>query len=42
MAPAKRETIFAGVRALMASRPDRPIRKHYLSILHVARLLVDG
>jgi SAM-dependent methyltransferase len=36
MTSAQREVIFAGVRDLMAFRPDRPIRKHYLSILHVA------
>ncbi len=36
MTSAQREVIFAGVWKLMAARPDRPIRKHYLSILHVA------
>ncbi len=38
MAPAMRQRIFAGVRELMGERADRPIRKHYLSILHVAKL----
>jgi SAM-dependent methyltransferase len=36
MTPAMRERIFTGVRELMADRADKPIRKHYLSILHVA------
>jgi SAM-dependent methyltransferase len=42
MTPTRRERIFAGVRELMADRADRPIRKHYLSILHVAKLMNDA
>lgn len=42
MTDAQREVIFAGVRELMATREGRPIRKHYLSILHVAPLLSRG
>jgi SAM-dependent methyltransferase len=42
MTPAKRERIFAGVRELMANRADRPIHKHYLSILHIAKLMNDA
>jgi SAM-dependent methyltransferase len=33
----KRDKLFAEVRRLIAIRPDGRVRKHYLSILHVAR-----
>jgi SAM-dependent methyltransferase len=37
MEPAKRERLFAGMRRLIAARPVGRIRKHSLTILHIAR-----
>lgn len=37
MEPAKRERLFAEMRRLIAARPGGSIRKHNLTILHVAR-----
>jgi hypothetical protein len=39
MEPHKREILFAEVRRLINARPNGLIRKHYLSIVHVARLI---
>jgi SAM-dependent methyltransferase len=38
MEAAKRNLLFAEMRRLINARPDRQIRKHCLSILHVAQL----
>ena len=35
--PEQRETLFAGVRELIAGRPAGTVRKHYLNLLQVAR-----
>lgn len=37
----KREKVYAEVRSLISGRPEKRIRKHYLSILHICRLLPD-
>ncbi len=38
----KRDKLYTEVRRLFEARPDGRIRKHYLSILHVARLIDPG
>jgi SAM-dependent methyltransferase len=35
----KRETLYAEVRRLISEREEKRIRKHYLSILHLSRLI---
>jgi SAM-dependent methyltransferase len=37
--PDQRAELFAGIRALIAARPTRTVRKHYLNLLQVARRL---
>jgi hypothetical protein len=37
MEPQKRERLFAEMRRLIAARPNGRIRKHTVTILHVAR-----
>jgi SAM-dependent methyltransferase len=37
MEPAKREHLFAEMRRLIRARPGGRVRKHYLTILHLAR-----
>jgi hypothetical protein len=37
MEPAKRERLFAEMRRLIQARPEGRIRKHNLTLLHVAR-----
>ena len=35
--PGQRETLFAGIRDLIAARPSATVRKHYLNRLQIAR-----
>jgi hypothetical protein len=35
--PQQRETLFTGIRALIAGRPSATVRKHYLNTLQIAR-----
>jgi hypothetical protein len=35
--PQQRETLFTGIRDLIATRPSATVRKHYLNTLQVAR-----
>lgn len=37
--PQQRDTLFTGIRELIAARPSATVRKHYLNILQVARSL---
>jgi SAM-dependent methyltransferase len=42
MEPAARERLYAEVRARLARRPDKRVRRHWYSILHVAALRPGG
>ena len=41
MEPAAREHLYAEIRARLDARPDQQLRRHWYSILHVARLRPD-
>jgi hypothetical protein len=38
MDESKRDVLYAEIRKRISARPSRKIRKHYLSLLHIARL----
>lgn len=42
MAPGNRAHLFAAIRGRLAERPERPLRRHWGAVLHVARRRSDA